>query len=150
MIHPTKWDWYWSLGVRDYPTIRLSIFLRKWGCWGHWGHWGCWGCRGRWGCRCLANHFWGLQSHPGPWVQLFLMFWKKKMHRTMKHHFGSLPPFLSEAVEASWCYFFKNWLMKLKCPNLLKPLDTIIQENCRSFYPSETFRIPRFNMKHPV
>ena len=31
-------------------------------------------------------------------------------------------PFLSEAVEASWCYFFENWFMKLKCPNLLKPL----------------------------
>ena len=35
-----------------------------------------------------------------------------------------LIPFLLEAVEASWCYFLKNWLMKLKCPNLLKPLGT--------------------------
>ena len=35
-------------------------------------------------------------------------------------------PFLLEAVEASWCYFFENWLMKLKCTNLLKPLGTII------------------------
>ena len=26
--------------------------------------------------------------------------------------------FLSEAVEASLCYFFGNWLMKLKFPNL--------------------------------
>ena len=26
--------------------------------------------------------------------------------------------FLSEAVEASLCYFFENWLMKFKCPNL--------------------------------
>ena len=26
--------------------------------------------------------------------------------------------FLSEAVEASPCYFFENWLMQLKCPNL--------------------------------
>jgi hypothetical protein len=41
----------------------------------------------------------------------------------------NLAPFLSEAVEASRCYFFQNWLMKLKCTNLLKPLDTIIQEN---------------------
>ena len=39
-----------------------------------------------------------------------------------------LAPFLSEAVEASVFYFFLNWLMKLKCPNLLKPLDTIIQK----------------------
>ena len=61
-----------------------------------------------------------------------------------------LVPFLSEAAEASPCYFFQNWLMKLKCPNLLKPLDTIIQENCQPFYPSEPFRIIRFQMRHPV
>ena len=40
--------------------------------------------------------------------------------------------------------------MKLKCPLLLKPLGTIIQENYGSFYPSEPFRILRFNMRHPV
>ena len=40
--------------------------------------------------------------------------------------------------------------MKLKCPNLLKPLDTIIQENHQPFYPSEPFRILRFQMRHPV
>ena len=58
--------------------------------------------------------------------------------------------FLSEAVEACWCYFFENWLIKLQCPNLLKPLGTIIQENYWSFYPSEPFRILRSNMRHPV
>ena len=26
-------------------------------------------------------------------------------------------PCVTEAVEASLCYFFENWLMKLKCPN---------------------------------
>ena len=61
-----------------------------------------------------------------------------------------LAPFLSEAAEASQCYFFENWLMKLKCPILLKPLDTMIQENYWSFYPSEPFRITRFTMRHPV
>ena len=45
--------------------------------------------------------------------------------------------------------FFQNCLMKLKCPNL-KPLDTIIQENYQSFYPSKPFRITRFKMRHPV
>jgi hypothetical protein len=40
--------------------------------------------------------------------------------------------------------------MKLKCPNLLKPLGTIIQENYQPFYPSEPFRITHFNMRHPV
>ena len=40
--------------------------------------------------------------------------------------------------------------MKLKCPHLLKPLDTLIDKNYLSFDPSEPFRIPRFNMRHPV
>ena len=40
--------------------------------------------------------------------------------------------------------------MKLKCPILLKPLDTIIQENYHAFYPSEPFRITHFKMRHPV
>ena len=34
---------------------------------------------------------------------------------------------LLKAVEASRCHFFKNWLMKHKFFNLLKPLGTIIQ-----------------------
>ena len=54
------------------------------------------------------------------------------------------------SVEASWCYFFENWWMKLKCPLLLKPLATIVQENSQSFYPSEPFRIIHFTMRHPV
>ena len=40
--------------------------------------------------------------------------------------------------------------MKLKCPILLMPLDTIFQENYHAFYPSEPFRITRFKMRHPV
>ena len=34
--------------------------------------------------------------------------------------------FLWEAVETSRYFFFENWLMKHKSPNLLKPLGTII------------------------
>ena len=55
-----------------------------------------------------------------------------------------------EAVEASWCHFFENWLKNLKCPNLLKPLDTIIQENYWSFYLSEPFKNGHFNVRHPL
>ena len=40
--------------------------------------------------------------------------------------------------------------MKLKCPNLLKPLSIIFQENYQLFYPSEPFRILHFQMRHPV
>ena len=63
----------------------------------------------------------------------------------MKYQYGFLAPFLSEAVEAIAFYFFLNWLMKI-----LKPLDTIIQENHQPYYPSEPFRILRFQMRHPV
>ena len=61
-----------------------------------------------------------------------------------------LIPFLSEAVEASLCNFFKNWLMKLKFPNLLNPLWIIIQWNDWSFYPSELNYFSHFNMRYPV
>ena len=47
----------------------------------------------------------------------------------MKYQDEFLAPFLSEAVQANQCDFFEKWLMKLKCPNLLKPLGTIIQKN---------------------
>jgi hypothetical protein len=57
---------------------------------------------------------------------------------------------LSEAVEASQCYFFENWWTKLKCPLFLKPLTTVVQENYQPFYPSEPFRIIHFTMRHPV
>ena len=67
-----------------------------------------------------------------------------------KISYWNLPPLLSEAVEASWCYFLENWWMKLKYPLLLKPLATIVQENSQSFYPSEPFRISHFTMRHPV
>ena len=61
-----------------------------------------------------------------------------------------LRPCLSEAVEASLCYFFENWLKKLKCPNLLNTPGTMIQDNYQSFYLSEPFTLACFNMRHPV
>ena len=54
------------------------------------------------------------------------------------------------ALRGRRSYIFENWLMKLKCPLLLKPLATIVQENSQSFYPSEPFRIIHFTMRHPV
>ena len=61
-----------------------------------------------------------------------------------------LTPFLPEAVEADRCYFFENWVKKLKCPHLLKPVGTIFHHNYWSFYTSESFTLARFNMRHPV
>ena len=91
-----KLDFSWSipqkgtgighLGARDDQTIRISNFLIKWGCRGHWGHWGCWFHWGYWGCRGLENHYWGLESHPGIWVQLYFYVLKKKIGgRIMKY-----------------------------------------------------------------
>ena len=40
--------------------------------------------------------------------------------------------------------------MKLKFPNLLKPLGNIIQQNDWSSYPSELIYFALFTMRHPV
>ena len=36
-------------------------------------------------------------------------------------YFFRLLNILSEAVEANHCYLLENWLIKLKCPNILSP-----------------------------
>ena len=54
------------------------------------------------------------------------------------------------AVEANLCFFFENWLMKLKCQDLLKPLGTLIHQNPQFYYPLEPFSFNKFNMRHPV
>ena len=46
--------------------------------------------------------------------------------------------------------FFRTSFKKLKCPHLLKPLGTIIQQNYWSFYPPEPFSFVHFNMIQPV
>ena len=61
-----------------------------------------------------------------------------------------MAPFKLEAVEASLYYFFEHWWKKLKYPNLLKPLGTIIQQNYWCFYPSELIYFALFTMRHPV
>ena len=95
-----------------------------------------------------TSWFWWLDH---PWHQkkpIMVLCWGMD-HQ--KSHFSLIfDTFLSEAVKASRCYFFVNWLMKVRCLNLLKPLGTLIQENYWSFYPSELFRILRFNMRHHV
>jgi hypothetical protein len=72
------------------------------------------------------------------------------IHHQKSRFLYILAPFLSEAVEANRCYFFENWVQKLKCPHLLKPLGTIFQHNYWFFYTSEPFTLARFNMRHPV
>ena len=57
---------------------------------------------------------------------LFLCF-EKKWGYNHKISYWILAPLLLEAVEASQCNSFENWLMKHKCPILLNPLCTIIR-----------------------
>ena len=53
-------------------------------------------------------------------------------------------------VEASQCYFFENWFIKLKYPSLLKPIATVIQQSYWSLYPSGPFTFTRYTMRHPL
>ena len=59
-----------------------------------------------------------------------------------------LIPFLLQAVEARRCYFFENWLIKLKWPS--KATRHHDSTKYWSFYPSEPFSFVHFNMLHPV
>ena len=92
--------------------------------------------------------FWWLDQ---PWHQ-YDQYWPLFMEWTIKNpiFYWYLIPFLLEAVAVSQCYLFENWLMKLKFPNLLKPLGTLIQQNYWSFNPLEPFYFIHFNMIHPV
>ena len=125
----------WVLGM-----IKLSGLIKilmKWGCWGHWGHWGCWGHWGHRGCRGFKA--WKITTEDFRVIQAFefsfiFMFWKNLF---WVESYWILAPFLSEALEASRCHFFENWLMKHKFPNLLKPLGTINQKKYWSFFLSE-------------
>ena len=88
----------------------------------------CWGHRGHWGGR--GSKAWKIPTED---FRVFIvlefnklrtnitLYWCLKIKFFWQNHENSrwiLELFLSEAVEASLCYFFKNWLMKLKCPNL--------------------------------
>ena len=79
-----------------------------------------------------------------------LLCFEKKFLGNHEISYWILAPFLLEAVEASQCYFLENWFIKLKCPTLLKPLATIIQQNYWSLYTSEPFTFTRYTMRHPV
>ena len=82
--------------------------------------------------------------------QNYQSFSPSEPFRIIKYQVEFWQPFMLEAVEASRCHFFENWLMKLKFPHLLKPLATIIQQNHWFFYPSGPFSYDHFNTIHPV
>ena len=84
--------------------------------------------------------------HPNDQYQPLFVEWIIK--NPIFHWYLTL--FLSEAVEASRCNFFENWLKKHKIYYLLKPLGTINQYNYWSFYPSELIYFALFVMRHLV
>ena len=61
-----------------------------------------------------------------------------------------LAPFLLEAVEASRCYFFENWLVKLKCPNLRNiQITSFWLKSCFKLA-SEVFKVCQIQSEDPV
>ena len=158
MIHSTK---KWPVFVILMPVMTKpsgpGSFLRKYGCrgcWGLWGrrgHWGQWGCRGLLG---LENHYWVIQvleiNSLRTYITYFGVLKRQFFWQNHENPCWILVFFLSEVVEASPCYFFKNWLVTHKSPNLLKPLGTIIYQNSQFYYPSEPFSFHHFNVRHPV
>ena len=86
--------------------------------------------------KFCSKSCWGHQSRPGSWIQPYFDVFKKILFRwNHEISYWNLAPFMSEAVEASRCHFFKT-LMKLKCPLLMKPQGTINRKS--------------FTMRHPV
>ena len=84
---------------------------------------------------------------------LILMVWTLVLSCEMDHQkynfslkFGTL---LSEAVEASLCYFFENWLTKLKCP-ILRNIQILSSQPKGCFQlASEVFTFNQIQV-HPV
>ena len=82
-----------------------------------------------------------------------LFWWFEKnidLGRFLKYHIEIYHLFCQRLLRPADVTFFENLWVKLKCPLLLKPLATIVQENFQSFYPSEPFTLARFKMRHPV
>ena len=96
---------------------KSGSFLRKKGFWGHRGHrcfWGCWGqcllCQVFY-ARKITNEFFRVNQVLGindlmTNITLFCCFKKIIVSKIIKYQAEFWYSFLSEAVEASQCYFF--------------------------------------------
>ena len=71
-------------------------------------------------------------------------------------NFGWVCCYFAVAPTQKWWQNEKKWATGQSCIRKevtsykIHTLGTLIQENYWSFYPSEPFRIPCFNMRHPV
>ena len=135
----------------------------KWGFWGHWGYWGCWGCRGHCGCwgwwgqgGCRGPKAWKITTKDFRVIKVLefrfiLMFWRiLPFLYNHKISYWILAPFLSEAVEASQCYFFRNqgWISKISNLRIPKPFSYKIL--LAYFSLSEPIHKVQFNVRYPV
>ena len=92
--------------------------------------------------------FQALEPLQPPWPHRPLQ--PQKLYLTNPNFHWYPIPFLSEAVEASRCYFFENQVCISKIPNLriLKLLSNKIL--LAYFYLSEPIHKVQFNMRYPV
>ena len=63
--------------------------------------------------------------------------------------YNQIEVYLSEAVKASRCYFFENWLMKHKWVTLVIIQAVIYHRNSQCFYPSEPFQKKTYHYETP-
>ena len=128
--------------------------LVKYGFWGCRSRWGCRGQWGQWGCR--GSKAWKITTEDFRVIKILefsfiLMFWRI-LFFWYNHEisYWILAPFLSEAVEASRCYFLKNqqWISKiyyLRIPKLLSNKILV-----KYFNLSGPIQKIQFNVRYPV
>ena len=80
----------------------------------------CWAIKGFFESHFVNLNIWIVQISKCAKSRGFgvLGFWKKKNWQNHENPCWISTLFLSEVAEASLCYFFENWWMKLKCHNL--------------------------------
>ena len=115
------------------------------------------GCRGQWGRRgCKGSKAWKITTEDFLVNNILefsftLMFWGN-LFLWYNHEisYWILAPFLSEAVEASRCYFFKNqeWILKIYHLRIPKLLSNRILPTY--FTLSEPIHKTQFNVRYPV
>jgi hypothetical protein len=111
----TKEDQYWS-NHQDQEVFWGNRAVEA-ACWGQWGCRGCWG---QWGKSLLRTSVILVLEFNNMRTKIFYFDVLKEFFFWQDHENSCwiLASFLSQAVEASLWYFFKNWLMKHKFPNL--------------------------------
>ena len=83
-------------------------------------------------------------------ITSFCCFKKIIVSKIIKYQAEFWYSFLSEAVEASQCYFFEKRLIKLKCPHLLKVLLSFLTLGSQIWLVIWDFKVCHIELEHPV